>query len=260
MPPAAQVGTAAATWAAPSHWQHIDFVSDLHLCADLPRTTAAFLQHLQLTTADAVVVLGDLFELWVGDDMRTRPFENALLVQLATVSRQRPLFFMVGNRDFLAGPALLGDSGMTSLDDPTLLLAFGQRVLLSHGDALCLSDTGYQAFRREVRSPEWQQNFLAKPLQQRLDIAAAIRRASRDQQRFDTQADIDLDDNSVLQWLRQAQASTLVHGHTHRPGQHTLPDHLQRLVLTDWDLDSGHRAEVLRLSASGFQRRPPDQA
>ncbi|HLL17851.1 MAG TPA: UDP-2,3-diacylglucosamine diphosphatase, partial [Rubrivivax sp.] len=157
---------------APQTWRSIDFISDLHLCEAMPCTFDAWAGHLRYTSADAVFILGDLFELWVGDDMRTRAFEKRCVDTLAEASGRRHIGFMAGNRDFLLGSDTLRDSGMAALPDPTLLCAFGQRWLLSHGDALCVDDKPYQIFRAEVRSPDWQAQFLARPLAERLAIAA----------------------------------------------------------------------------------------
>ncbi len=241
---------------APPHWQQIDFLSDLHLCAAMPRTFAAFEQHLQNTPADAVFVLGDLFELWVGDEMADQGFEARCTQVLQQASQRMTVAFMVGNRDFLAGPLLMRQAGLTRLDDPTVLQAFGQRVLLSHGDAWCLADTPYQAFRHEVRSTAWQARFLSHTLAERLHIAGAIRSASHERQRFDGALHADVDAAEAQRWMQHAQAPVLVHGHTHRPASQTWKPGATRHVLSDWDLDNGQRAEVLRFSSRGFERLP----
>ncbi len=244
----------------PDTWQAIDFISDLHLCQGMPRTFAGFQRHLQTTTADAVFILGDLFELWVGDDMVQQPFESRCVAAMQAASQRISLAFMVGNRDFLVGPQLLMQAGLMALQDPTVLQAFGQRMLLSHGDALCLADTGYQAFRKEVRSDAWQIRFGAQTLQERLRMAQEIRSASREKNRFDGAANIDVDTDAALRWMQAGNAPVMVHGHTHRPASHTLVQGCVRHVLSDWDLDAGQglgperRAEVLRFSALGFQR------
>jgi UDP-2,3-diacylglucosamine hydrolase len=245
---------------APAHWRAIDFISDLHLCASMPRTFEAFAAHLRHSRAEAIFILGDLFELWVGDDMRDGPFERACVDVLAEAASRLHLAFMVGNRDFLLGAAMLRDCGMMALPDPTVLGAWGQRVLLSHGDALCLSDLPYQAFRQQVRSAAWQHDFLIKPLDERLALAAQMRRASAQRQQFDGQTDIDVDVGEAVRWMHSMGAAELVHGHTHRPGSNAMAPGFKRHVLTDWDLDQGHRAEVLRLSRDGFERRAPATA
>lgn len=247
-------------WAAPAGWRAIDLVSDLHLCDALPKTYAAFSRYLAGTSADAVLILGDLFEAWVGDDMADQGFERECVAMLAAAAQRRTLGFMVGNRDFLAGPALRQRAGFVHLPDPTLLTAWGQRLLLSHGDALCLSDTPYQAFRAEVRSAAWQTAFLAKPLAERLQIAATIRKASKTRRQFDGAMDADLDTAETLRWLQAADSPRLLHGHTHRPADHALPGGAWRQVLSDWDVDHGTRAEVLRIRPDGITRLTPEQA
>jgi UDP-2,3-diacylglucosamine hydrolase len=249
-------------WAAPPHWQAIDFISDLHLAPELPQTVAAWQHVLQHGTADAVCLLGDVFERWVGDDSRSLPFEQALVGALASAAARRTVCFMAGNRDFLVGPELCAAAGLTALPDPTVLQAWGGRWLLCHGDALCLDDTRYQAFRLQVRSPGWQRAFLARPLDERIAIADQMRRQSQA-----SQADMvsgDLDPEACRQLLRRADARTLIHGHTHRPAVHDLGGDLRRWVLSDWDLDSPKqvpRAEVLRLTPDGrLQRLSPEQA
>jgi UDP-2,3-diacylglucosamine hydrolase len=221
---------------------------------------AAFAGHLAHTDADAVFVLGDLFELWVGDDARHEPFARRCVQALAAASARRALAVMVGNRDFLIGSELLAACGAAALPDPTLLEAFGQRVLLTHGDALCLADRAYQAFRRQVRDPAWLAAFLARPLVERLAFAREIRRASDTRRQFDGDMSADVDAEAAAALLRGARAGTLVHGHTHRPGSEAWPGGLARHVLSDWDLDGATRAEVLRLTREGFVRLPPRRA
>jgi UDP-2,3-diacylglucosamine hydrolase len=130
-------------------------------------------------------------------------------------------------------------------------------VLLSHGDALCLEDLPYQNFRREVRSPIWQSDFLARPLDERLAIARDIRRASASRPRFDGNTDVDIDTAEAVRWMHTSGVAELVHGHTHRPGSNLLAPGFKRHVLSDWDLDTGQRAEVLRLGRDGFARVAP---
>ena len=248
---------------APQAWCSIDFISDLHLCEAMPCTFDAWATHLRYTTADAVFILGDLFELWVGDDMRTRAFEKRCVDVLSEASKRRHVAFMAGNRDFLLGRDMLRDSGMAALPDPTLLSAWSRRLLLSHGDALCLDDKPYQVFRAEVRSPLWQAEFLARPLEQRLAIAEQIRQASQanhERRRFDGAPGADVDLAAVLALLRAERAVDLIHGHTHRPGSDSLAHGFARHVLSDWDLDSAKRAQVLRLSSGGLERLPPATA
>lgn len=245
---------------APVEWQAIDFISDIHLAPTLPKTVAAWREHLLGTPADAVFILGDLFELWVGDDARHLPFERECAEVLAEAASRRSIAFMAGNRDFLVGARMRRDTGLLGLADPTLLDAWGRRLLLSHGDALCLADIGYQAFRAEVRSEAWQRDFLAKPLDQRLAIAHEIRRRSGGARADTVYADADA--ALAVAWMHATGAGDLIHGHTHRPGDDTLAPGFERHVLTDWDLDdAAHpRAGVLRLTRDGLERVAPSVA
>jgi UDP-2,3-diacylglucosamine hydrolase len=254
----------ASEWHLPAHWQAVDLVSDLHLGATTPRTTAAVLHHLAHTDADAVLMLGDVFEVWIGDDAADEPGspESLLIDQLAGAARQRSLAMLVGNRDFLLGARVDTRIGWARLPDPCVLQAFGARYLLAHGDAECLADTDYQQFRAESRTPQWQQAFLAQPLAQRRLIARALRDDSEERKRsvgFDGYAD--LDHSRMIAMMTRANTPVLIHGHTHRPGDEALTSQLRRCVLTDWDLDTPdpdrRRAGVVRLSTAGLQRRPP---
>lgn len=233
-------------------------MSDLHLAVATPKTTRAFVEYLRVTPADAVVILGDLFEVWIGDDIRHDPWERALIEALADASRRTVMAFMVGNRDFLVGDDLLAAAGLQPLADPSCIELFGQRLLLSHGDALCLADAPYQAFRRMVRSREWQLQCLAQPLDERRRIAAQVRGASNLRRQFDGEMNADVDTTEALRWLEAAHADVLVHGHTHKPGEHRLraDGPQRRIVLSDWDLDhdTRPRAEVLRWTAGGLAR------
>lgn len=242
---------------APPAWSAVDFISDLHLCASMPRTFQVFKEHLLHTTADAVFVLGDIFEVWVGDDARTQAFESQCVDAFAQAASHRVIGLMVGNRDFLLGGAMIRACGGVGLPDPTVLTAWGQRILLSHGDALCLDDKPYQAFRNEVRSAAWQQKFLARPLIERVALAAQMRQASQDRQRFDGRLDVDIDTAEAVGWMHAMGTAELVHGHTHRPGSNALAPGFKRHVLSDWDLDTAQRAEVLRLNRDGFTRLAP---
>lgn len=242
---------------APAHWRAVDFVSDLHLGTALPATAAAWRDYVLGTPADAVFVLGDLFEIWVGDDARERPFERDAAAAIARAAASRGVFFMAGNRDFLLGAEMLAACGMQPLADPTCLEAFGRRIVLTHGDAWCLDDAPYQAFRRVVRSEPWQREFLARPLAERLAIAAGMRERSEERRRFDGDAGADVDAAAALACLRECGAAMLIHGHTHRPGSAPVGGSaVVRHVLSDWDLDdrARPRAEVLRLTAHGVAR------
>lgn len=244
------------TLTAPGHWQQVDLLSDLHLGPDTPGTLARLEAHLARTASDAVLLLGDIFEVWVGDDARHEPFEAGVVTMLREASQRLDLFFMAGNRDFLVGADLLLDAGMTALPDPTVLNAFGQRWLLAHGDAQCLADAGYQAWRATARSAAWQADFLSKPLTERQAFGRQARAQSRASQAAQLMA-TDLDADACRALLRESGATTLIHGHTHRPAEHDLGDGLQRVVLSDWDFEAAPpRGDVIRLSAAGLQRLP----
>ena len=149
---------------------------------------------------------------------------------------------------------MLFRSKTTLLQDPTTLVFNQQRWLLSHGDALCLGDVDYMLFRKEVRSPKWQQDFLARPMAERQAIATALRTQSEARKQTGV-AYADVDAACARTWLLAAGAEVLIHGHTHKPAAHDLGDGLSRIVLSDWDAAAQpRRAEVLRLSASGLQR------
>jgi UDP-2,3-diacylglucosamine hydrolase len=248
------------TYDADPRWRMIDLLSDVHLSADMPRTFDAWARHLLDTPADAVLMLGDLFELWVGDDSRHDGFERRCADVLKAASARRTLAFMPGNRDFLVARDMLHDCGVHGLADPTVLTAWGQRILLTHGDALCLADQAYQRFRAQVRDPAWQQGFLAQPLAQRHAQARAMRQASEAHQSgMSPDLAIDVDPSAACAWLEAAGASVMIHGHTHRPASHPLPGGTRRHVMGDWDFDATvPRAQALRLTADGL--RPLDLA
>lgn len=250
---------ASGQWSAPAHWKAIDFISDLHLDAHSGVTFDAWQDFLKRTSADAVVMLGDLFEVWVGDDAvrdSADRFEARCADVLSTAAKRVPLFFMQGNRDFLVGPEFLDAVGMTALPDPTVLTFASTRWLLSHGDALCLDDTDYQAFRTEVRGDAWQQAFLARPLNERRAVARGIRAHSEARKRT-VESWADVDGSAAVRWLDASGATTLIHGHTHQPAEHALGSGHRRVVLTDWDLAATPaRGEALRLTRHGLKRVP----
>ena len=246
-----------AELAAPAHWGTVDFISDLHLHPGEPETFEAWRTYLRHTPANAVFILGDLFEVWVGDDALSEPgsFEVQCADALRAAAARAPVYFMHGNRDFLVGEALSCSTAVCrAWMTPTVLVFGGQRILMSHGDALCLDDTDYQRFRALARSAAWQQQFLAQPLAERRAQARGIR-AQSEARKQSAAVYADLDPAATLAWLAEAHATVLVHGHTHRPAQHVLAPGLTREVLSDWDLAARPpRAEVLRLTARGLER------
>ncbi len=237
---------------APAHWRRLALVSDLHLGAQAPRTTAGFLRWLrgEAARADALLLLGDVFETWIGDDLlQQQPADEhhevcAALAELGS----RGCFVAVqrGNRDFLLDGAFSRHCGARLLDDPCLLELGGQRIVLSHGDALCIDDHAYMRWRETCRDPAWQARVLAQPLALRRQQAAAAREQSRQAQA--AQQPSDADPAEAKRWMLREGANWMIHGHTHRPREHWQDGQL-RQVLSDWDLDdaAASRAQVLWL-------------
>lgn len=261
------LGAASEIHAAP-HWRGIELLSDLHLGEQAPATAHALAGHLAASDADLIVLLGDLFEVWIGDEQLDAPADPAspmaqALQALAEAARRRPVAMLTGNRDFLLGPEAARRLGWTVLPDRCVLQAFGHRQVLVHGDAECLDDRDYQRFRAQVRTPGWREAFLARPLAERMAVARSLRDGSEQRKREQGLAGYaDLDRAEMLSLLAAAGADRLIHGHTHRPGDERLGPGLSRHVLSDWDLDGQHgpaRAEVLRLDARGLHRRPPSR-
>lgn len=237
-------------------WRSVDLISDLHLQDSEPATFEAWRRFVTAPGADALFILGDLFEAWPGDDvLEAGGFEAECAEVLREAAARRPVFFMHGNRDFLVGEAFALATGVRLLPDPTVLAWGAHRWLLSHGDPLCLGDTDYLAFRARVRDPQWQRELLRRPLAERQALARSMRAQSEDRKRSGaTYADADTAEARA--WLAAGRATTLVHGHTHRPADHDLGAGLRRLVLSDWDLRAHPpRAEALRLAADGSARR-----
>lgn len=217
------------------------FISDLHLDQNKPQIIQNFLNFMQTRAINVRVlyILGDFFEAWVGDDDPASELEPVFEV-LQQFAKNAELFFMRGNRDFLVGKSLAERTGFTLLEEPEILLLGDLRVALIHGDALCTDDVDYQAFRQMVRKSQWQQEFLAKPLSERQAIASGLRKKSSIASK---QKDLDIMDvnlHSVSQLMQDLDIDTLIHGHTHRPAIHSLPDHKQRIVLGDWQPEASY--------------------
>jgi UDP-2,3-diacylglucosamine hydrolase len=246
---------------APAHWRAIDFIADLHLTPDEPGTFAAWRDYLARTRADALFILGDLFEAWIGDDaIQPGSFEADCIEALRAASRQLNLYFMVGNRDYLVGPACLTAANMQPLTDPTALHFGAGDYLLTHGDLLCTGDVDYQRYRARERTPERMRQLLALPLAQRQALARQMRAQSQAHQTAQPSY-ADVDPAAVLDWLDAAHAATLIHGHTHRPGDHPLGAARWRRVLSDWRVTTTERrAQVLRLHADGRTERLSEAA
>ena len=230
----------------------VDFLSDVHLDASEPATFNAWSKHLNTTPADALFMLGDLFEVWVGDDTQDS-FHLQCMDVLRNTAQRLPVFFMCGNRDFLVGTHWLQSTGVQGLQDPAVLQLGVKKVLLSHGDALCIDDTDYMAFRQQVRSSSWQEAFLAKPLSERQQIAKDLRAQSKSRQQAQTDY-VDVDTKTARDWLNENDSQLLIHGHTHRPATHDLGNGLSRMVLSDWEaLATPPKVEVLRWTHASQQ-------
>ncbi|MCP4302690.1 MAG: UDP-2,3-diacylglucosamine diphosphatase [Gammaproteobacteria bacterium] len=215
------------------------FISDLHLEAGKPEIGKQFLNFLkgEATQAEALYILGDLFEYWVGDDDPNPHYKVMKAAIGELVDAGVPVHFMHGNRDFMIGEQFAEETGVTLLDDPKPIDLYGQKVLLSHGDALCIDDVNYQQMRLMTRNPEWQAMMRAKPLEERIEIA---KRARRESQEYNASVDddiMDVNQDAVIGTFRQRGVDILLHGHTHRPAIHDVDLNGktgQRIVLGDW--------------------------
>jgi UDP-2,3-diacylglucosamine hydrolase len=232
-------------------------ISDLHLSPAMPRTLAAFETFLELATESArsLIILGDFFEFWVGDDERDDPFNQHVIACLhAAAQRGLALYLMHGNRDFLLGDAFARDARLTLLQDPTDIECEGQRVRISHGDSLCTNDVSYMRFRHWTRKRWVQRFFLALPLSTRLKIAQRLRADSEAGRDSTPRMQGDVTTEGVNRMLMPGESSVLIHGHTHRPHRHEEA-HGERWVLSDWDFDHATaRADALSLSREGVKR------
>ena len=218
------------------------FISDLHLSPRSPGATALFLRFLagRARQAEALYILGDLFEVWIGDDGIDDPYHARIVAALRAASDAGlRIFVQHGNRDFLIGQGFADAAGVRLLPDPYDLQLPEWSFVLSHGDALCLDDTGYMAFRAKVRTPAWQQRMLARPRWVRRLIARYFRWRSRNTPRT---VYADLQGAATDDFLRDHGYVTLIHGHTHQPAKHDhIVDgiHVERWVLADWHEDRG---------------------
>lgn len=216
------------------------FISDLHLDAGRPAITALFVEFLaglEPQRCAGLYILGDLFEAWIGDD-NDDPHDAEVIAALhATTQRGIPVWLMHGNRDFLLGERFAQATGCTLLSDPARIELGGEPTLLMHGDMLCTDDHEYQQFRALVRDPDWQRQFLAKPLGERRQIAAGLRETSRQRTGEKAAEIMDVNPQAVRDTLHRHGVRRLIHGHTHRPAVHDLDLEglpAQRIVLGDW--------------------------
>jgi UDP-2,3-diacylglucosamine hydrolase len=228
------------------------FISDLHLAGERPAANEQFFRFLrdEAARAQALYVLGDLFEYWAGDDELKDPAGDPLAAEVAGGFRRLvdagiPVHFMHGNRDFLASGGFLKASGATFLQDPSVLKIAGEPVALLHGDTLCTDDRDYQAWRLKARSADFQREFLARPLAERHALIGGMREKSK-QVTASTAAEImDVNPDAVRQAFRQLRVRRMIHGHTHRPARHELEvdgARCERWVLPDWYGRGGYLA------------------
>jgi UDP-2,3-diacylglucosamine hydrolase len=235
------------------------FVSDLHLDGSRPAATDAFLNFLdrEAAAADALYILGDLFEFWIGDDDPDAEYQRVTAALAKLTSTGVRCHVMHGNRDFMLAREFFKASGTIFLHDPTLIYVAGQSVLLSHGDVLCTDDIGYQRFRRIVRNPVVQKIYNAMPFSWRQSIALKIRGSSKAKYGSRPPEILDVNQQAVEYFLREYGVKTLLHGHTHRPAIHRLEmdgQEATRIVLGDWY----SKTSVLKWDASGPQLQQAD--
>ena len=225
------------------------FISDLHLDDRRPETTGLFLQFLQdeAGSAEALYILGDLFEYWLGDDVPTGCGVQVANALAALTDKGLPCYFMHGNRDFLLGEAYANLAGMTLLPEEHVIDLYGEKVLLMHGDSLCTDDIPYQQFRTMVRNPAWQDDLLSKTPQERLQLAMQALGASAEHKGTVTMDIMDVNADEVVAAFERHDVQKMIHGHTHRPATHELKANgkpAQRIVLGDWYTQSS----VLRVN------------
>ncbi len=210
------------------------FISDIHLSENNPHLTNAFKTFLNESKESCthLFILGDLFEIWIGDDDSS--FNQEIKKILTDFTSNGPkTFFMHGNRDFLVGEAFGKETGITILPDPYALEINNQKVILSHGDFLCTDDKDYIDFRNQVRDKDWQNNFLEKPLDERKQIAATLRADSKEATSKKSNEITDVNNQSVEDFINEHQPDLFIHGHTHRPNIHDVGSS-KRIVLGDW--------------------------
>jgi UDP-2,3-diacylglucosamine hydrolase len=231
------------------------FLSDVHIALEKPEITERFTRFLKerAIKAEAVYILGDLFDVWVGDDDFTPP-GNKIREQLKhTTQSGTKIFLQTGNRDFLLGKRFCQDTGVTLLDDLTVIDLYGTNTLLTHGDLLCTDDIAYQAFRVKSHSIQWQQSVLSKPLLLRLLVARWYRVRSFFHKRKKTAQIMDVNQETVQRLMEACNCRRLIHGHTHRPDVHTFEfaDKTgQRFVLSPWSNESG---TILCWNSNGYK-------
>ena len=215
------------------------FISDLHLSAERENITKLFINFLEqrASKADALYILGDLFEVWPGDDMVLPDYQKSIAKMKQLADNGLPLYVMQGNRDFLMAEQFAEMSGANLIEDPTIINLYGTATLLMHGDTLCTDDIDYQKFRTMVRDPRWKNDFLAKSSEERLAVAAKYREISKTETAKKNMGIMDVNQQAVEAAMSEHNTSQLIHGHTHRPAIHDFTinkNKMKRIVLGDW--------------------------
>lgn len=234
--------------------QHIHFISDLHLAQDRPENTQRFLAYLDSLSSNVseLYILGDLFDVWVGDDDPTPPNEEVKKQFNQLAKKGIRVYFLAGNRDFLIGEAFFNATQVICLEDEIIIDLFGVKTLLMHGDLLCTDDVEYQQFRALTHTPEWQEDILSKPLAERLAIAQHFRQESHLNKKEKSAGIMDVNETTVVNALEKHRVQRLIHGHTHRPNIHSHTANNQtaeRFVLAEWDTSGS----VLDWTENGFE-------
>jgi UDP-2,3-diacylglucosamine hydrolase len=234
------------------------FISDLHLSAARPGCTELLLGFLagRAAGADALYILGDLFDAWIGDDDPAPPNPQVISGLRRLSDSGTPVYLQHGNRDFLIGPTFAAASDCRLLPDPARIDLYGTPTLLMHGDLLCTDDAPYQSVRGQIRSPAFTRQFLARPVPERRAIAEDYRRRSGEATSLKADDIMDVNQGAVEQIMREQGVRRLIHGHTHRPGRHRFQldgESAERWVLAEWHQD---RAQVLCVGPKGIQPEP----
>ena len=233
------------------------FIADLHLDPSRPHITTLFERYLasdEMRHADALYILGDLVEAWIGDDDDAELPQRIAVATRAVHDAGVPVYFMVGNRDFLLGRQFADRAGFTLLDDGVVHDIHGRPTLLMHGDVLCTDDTAYQAVRRQVRTSAWKTQILSMPLEARRAFAAKAREDSKAHTGSTMESIMDVNAGAVAETMRKAGVTRLIHGHTHRPAVHRFEldgKAAERIVLGDWY----EHGSVLRVDRDGVELR-----
>ncbi len=222
------------------------FIADLHLSETRPNLTVLFNHFMEnlAPQAEAVYILGDLFDFWVGDDEKSVVIDN-VKAQIQTLKQKNvPCYFIHGNRDFLVGKKFAQDSGIILLPEYVVIDLYGTKTLICHGDTLCIDDEQYQSFRKKVHQKWRQWLFLCLPLKWRLKIAQKIRNQSNQDKKHKSNQIMDVNEAFVQQIMKEFNVQTLIHGHTHRQKIHKMTPHFERIVLGDWHENHASILEV----------------